>query len=64
MVDRVCARHGAAYDVVDVDTDPALQARYGDLVPVVFVDGAEFATWRVSDDALDDALAHPPKAAR
>ncbi|WOQ16275.1 glutaredoxin family protein [Raineyella sp. W15-4] len=59
VVDRVCARHGEAYDLMDVDDDPALRARYGDLVPVVFVDGAEVATWRVTAEALDAALARP-----
>jgi thioredoxin-like negative regulator of GroEL len=41
---RACmARQGQAYtvDVVDVDADPALVARFDELVPVLFADGAE-----------------------
>lgn|GEM_PF-768177 len=32
-------RHGFALVAVDVDTDPQLQRLYGELVPVVMVDG-------------------------
>src|SRR4051812_15905157 len=33
--------YGFALDVVDVDADPNLVARYGDWVPVVVIDGRE-----------------------
>ncbi|SDB80234.1 Glutaredoxin-like domain [Raineyella antarctica] len=59
VVDRVCAERGESYDVADIDADPVLVARYSDLVPVVFVDGVEFATWRVDPAALDAALRRP-----
>ncbi|WP_228488835.1 glutaredoxin family protein [Raineyella fluvialis] len=64
VVDEVCRRRQEAYDVTDVDDDPALRARYGDLVPVVFVDGAQFATWRVDAAALDAALSQPRQGVR
>jgi glutaredoxin len=32
---------------VDVDADPALQAEYGDRVPVVLLDGREHSYFRV-----------------
>jgi len=56
QVEQVCAARGEAYVVRDVDEDAALVSRYGDLVPVVFVDGVEFATWRLDPLALDAAL--------
>lgn len=59
LVDDVCGRLGETYETLDVDADPALLARYGDLVPVVFVDGAEFATWRIDAADLGAALARP-----
>ena len=56
VVQQVCDARGESYDVQDVDTDPVLLARYGTQVPVVFVDDAEFATWRVDAGKLDAAL--------
>lgn len=64
VVEAVCARHGVAYDLVEVDDDPALRARYGDLVPVVLVDGDQVATWRLSADDLEAALTRPGKGGR
>jgi thioredoxin reductase (NADPH) len=47
--------------VVDVDADPALEAAYGDLIPVLFAgepgDGAELAHHRLDQPRLEDALA-------
>ncbi len=34
-------RHAFTLDVVDVDADPSLTARYGERVPVVVVNGKE-----------------------
>lgn len=64
VVQQACVARGESYDVRDVDTDPALLARYGDQVPVVFVDGAEFATWRIDPGMLDAALRRPRPQAR
>ena len=44
------ARHGVAYDVVDIDTEPQLRDRYDQCVPVVVIDGVERFRGRV--DAL------------
>ena len=33
----IAAAHGAVLDERDVDADPALEARYGDLVPVLLL---------------------------
>lgn len=64
VVAQVCADRGEPYDVGDVDADPTLLSRYGDRVPVVFVDGAEFAVWRVDPGRLDRALRRPRPPAR
>jgi hypothetical protein len=42
--------------VVDVDSDPELQRRYTDQVPVTFVDGAQHDFWRVDPARLRAAL--------
>lgn len=44
-------------EVVDVDADPELRAEYGDLVPVILIDGAEHGYHRVDEDRLRAALA-------
>lgn len=43
---------GAKLSLVDVDSDPELAAEYGDRVPVVVIDGEEFACWEVDSDDL------------
>lgn len=57
VVARVCEEAGVSYVVDDVDAEATLVARYGTLVPVVFVDGAQVATWRVDPAELRRALA-------
>lgn len=54
---RISADLGAPYDEIDVDSDPALTARYGDFVPVILVDGAEHGYYRVEEKRLREALA-------
>ena len=56
QVAAVCAETGQAYGVVDVDSDPELQRRYTDQVPVTFVDGAQHDFWRVDPVRLRAAL--------
>jgi glutaredoxin len=56
QVAAVCAEIGEAYAVLDVDSDPELQRRYTDQVPVTFVDGAQHDFWRVDPARLKAAL--------
>ena len=44
---QVAAEAGLEPAVVDVDTDPELQAEYGDRVPVVLLDGREHSYFTV-----------------
>ena len=57
VVARVCAELGEAFDEVDVDTDPDLQDRFDEEVPVTFVDGRQHDFWRVDEARLRAALA-------
>lgn len=57
VVRRVAADVGVAWQERCVDDDPALRARYTELVPVVLVDGVQHAYWRVDADRLAAALA-------
>ncbi|MFC4554488.1 glutaredoxin family protein [Georgenia faecalis] len=56
VVARECAQAGVAWREVDVDTDPALAQRYGELVPVVEVDGVQRGYWRIEAGRLRAAL--------
>jgi threonine dehydrogenase-like Zn-dependent dehydrogenase len=53
----VCAETGDSYALIDIDSDPDLQRRYTDQVPVTFVDGAQHDFWRVDPVRLRAALA-------
>jgi glutaredoxin len=51
-LERIGAEAGLVPEQVDVDTDPELQAEYGDRVPVVLLDGREHSYFTVDVDRL------------
>jgi glutaredoxin len=57
----IALRHGAAVVEVDVDAHPALEAAYGDLVPVLLLGapegGVELCHYRLDAHAVEAALA-------
>jgi glutaredoxin len=57
VVAKVCADLGEAYDEVSIDGDTDLTQRFGEEIPVTFVDGKQHDFWRVSEDRLRAALA-------
>lgn len=57
VVARVCDDLGESFDEVDIDTDPELQDRFTEEVPVTFVDGRQHDFWRVDEARLRAALA-------
>lgn len=59
VVEAVAAEVGVTWTEVDVDAPGAedLASRYGELLPVVTVDGVQQAYWRVDADRLRRALA-------
>jgi glutaredoxin len=56
LVERVAAAAGVPWGETDVAGDPGLRAEYGDLVPVVLVDGREIGYWRIEEARLRRAL--------
>jgi glutaredoxin len=56
VVESVCGELGESYVEVDIDTDPALVERFGEEIPVTFVDGRQHDFWRVDPDRLRIAL--------
>ena len=54
--ERVCADLGEEYVEVSIDDDPQLRERFGEEIPVTFVDGRQHDFWRVDEKRLRDAL--------
>lgn len=51
------ARHAFDIEVIDVDADPALEARFGELVPVLMHGGHELCHYRLDAPAVTAYLA-------
>ena len=49
---RIAGEVGLVPEAVDVDSDPGLQAEYGDRVPVVLLDGREHSYFTVDVERL------------
>ena len=58
QVEAITSETGATFSQIDVDEDPADRAEYGDLVPVILVDGVQHGYYRVEPDRLRRALTH------
>ena len=58
----LAATGGASVTEIDIDAHPALEARYGDLVPVLLlggVDGRELCHYHLDRARVASALAEP-----
>ena len=53
----LAAEFGVRVDVIDIDTDPELEARYDVLVPVLVHDGIELCHYRLDAARVRGALA-------
>ncbi|PTB18414.1 glutaredoxin [Trinickia symbiotica] len=53
----LAAEFGAKVEVIDVDADPALVARYDELVPVLVLDGVELSRYRLDAERVRATLA-------
>ena len=56
VIEKVCAELATAYDEIDIDSDPELLRRFGEEIPVTFVDGRQHDFWRVDETRLRAAL--------
>jgi glutaredoxin len=52
VLDTVRARHAFTLEVVDIDRDASLRARYGNEVPVITIDGRKAFKYRVDPSEL------------
>jgi len=62
-LEPLLAEFGAQVEVIDVDSDPALEARYNELVPVLLCDGIELCHYRLDESRVREALAARTAAA-
>jgi hypothetical protein len=60
VVAEVCAAVGEEFLEVDISTDAELMRRFGEEIPVTFVDGAQHDFWRVDARRLTRALTAGP----
>ena len=56
VVAGVCAPLQVAWQEVDITDDPALEDRFGEEIPVTFVDGRQHDFWRVDPTRLRATL--------
>ena len=56
VVEAVCAELDVGWLEQSIVGDPELERRYGEQIPVTFVDGAQHDFWRVDADRLRRAL--------
>jgi hypothetical protein len=52
VLDAVLPAHGLAWSALDVDADPALRARFGEVVPALLRDGKPVAKVRLDQPTL------------
>ena len=53
---RVAARISFTLQEIDVDTSPGLQAKYGEEVPVLFINGRKAFKYRLTAKELEKSL--------
>jgi glutaredoxin len=56
-VARICGELSVPWSTLDVDGDPELRADYGDMVPVILIDGAQHGYGEVEEPRFRRALA-------
>ena len=57
VVERVASDLGVDWEEVDITSDPDLQAKWWEQIPVTLVDGIQHDYWRVDEQRLRSALA-------
>ena len=56
VIEQVCGERGEAFAEVSIVGDPDLERRFGEEIPVTFVDGHQHDFWRVDAVRLLTAL--------
>jgi glutaredoxin len=61
-LEPLLAGSGIRVDIVDIDADPALEARYNEAVPVLMCDGVELCRYHLDPARVRAVLAARPDA--
>jgi glutaredoxin len=56
VVERVSAQTGVGWREINILSDPDLIDEYGEMIPVILLDGRMHGYWRVEEDRLRRAL--------
>jgi hypothetical protein len=56
-LEPIAAEFGVPVEWIDIDTDPALEALYDELVPVLLFDGVQLCHYRLDESRVRQALA-------
>jgi glutaredoxin len=56
VVQQVCDDLDVRWSESSIEGDRDLESRYGEQIPVIFVDGRQHAIWRVDEERLRAAL--------
>jgi hypothetical protein len=56
-LELLLAEFGVLVEVIDIDTDPSLEARYNDWVPVLVHEGVELCHYHLDEARVRAALA-------
>jgi glutaredoxin len=56
VIERVATDTGVGWEQVDIMSDPELQAKWWDQIPVTLIDGVQHDYWRVDEARLRKAL--------
>ena len=56
VIERVATDVGVGFVEIDITSDPELQQKWGDQIPVTLVDGVQHDYWRVDEARLRKAL--------
>jgi glutaredoxin len=60
VIETVARRVPLTLAVVDISTDPELEASYGLEIPVLLIDGKKAAKYRVTESELEGRLKRGP----
>jgi glutaredoxin len=52
VIERISTQTGAGWIDIDIASDPDLMDQYGEMIPVILVDGRMHGYWRVEEDRL------------
>ncbi|WJZ77014.1 glutaredoxin family protein [Paraburkholderia sabiae] len=55
-LEPLLAEFGVRLEVIDIDTDPSLEARYNDWVPVLTYEGVELCHYHLDETRVRAAL--------